>query len=221
MKSVPLYVAQLSIGDTTYRISIQRMPRKTLSMYVLEGELLIKAPLNSQLKNILDWVETKRGWIEKRILLIERMKLADNEVWYLGKKVVVYPDDQTVISTQGIQLKAGTSIDTALRKQAIETLRDLFTSSMHELGYGPKVLKFRTMTRSWGRCTSKGEITLNTRLIACDPRFIRYVCIHELVHLHHLNHSPAFWRELKSYVPDVSNVKKLSVILQKTDRFEL
>ncbi|MGB7594181.1 MAG: YgjP-like metallopeptidase domain-containing protein [Erysipelotrichaceae bacterium] len=221
MRPAKPHLSQLKIGDDEYRVSILRMARRTLSMHVAQGELLVKAPLNADIKTILDWVITKQSWIEKRTALIRKMKLDEDEVWYLGKRTKVINAKQTLINSDGIYLKSGASLDAALRNQAIDILTPLFNKAANELGYGPQELKFRTMTRSWGRCTSKGIITLNTRLIACDPRFIRYVCIHELIHLKHLNHSPSFWSDVRRYVPDLSSVKRLSILITKEDRFAL
>ena len=221
MRPLPPHTSQIRIGADEYRITILRMARRTLSMHVGQGELFVKAPLHSNLKTILDWVATKQSWIGKRTAIIKRMKLEDDEVWYLGKKVKVTPSNHTIFSIGGMTLKKGASLDAAMRNRAIDILTIYFNHAAYELGYGPQELKFRTMTRSWGRCTSKGTITLNTHLIACDPRFIRYVCIHELVHLKYLDHSPLFWNEVKHHVPDLSAVKKLSVMINKVDRFEL
>lgn len=221
MKLVKPHLSQLKIGAEEYRVSILRMARRTLSMHVAQGELLVKAPLNADIKTILDWVSTKQSWIEKRMALIRKMNLDENEVWYLGKRTKVINARQTLINNEGIYLKSGASLDATMRNHAIDILTPLFNKAALELGYGPQELKFRTMTRSWGRCTSKGIITLNTRLIACDPRFIRYVCIHELIHLKHLDHSPSFWSDVRTYVPDLSAVKKLSILITKEDRFAL
>lgn len=217
MKVAPLYESRLRLGDCDYQITIERMPRKTLTMHVSQQQLYVKAPLDANLPTVLHWVATKKTWIEKRMALLNRMVLDKNEVWYLGKKVTVEPADYTKIDPQGIRLKRGASFDAAMRRHAIDHIIDCFYAASRELGYGPKELNFRTMTRSWGRCSSKGEITLNTRLIACDPQFIRYVCIHEMAHLKYLNHSPAFWNEVKLHVSNLAAVKKLSIVLKKQD----
>lgn len=217
MRFAPLYESRLRLGDRDYQITIERMPRKTLTMHVSQQQLYVKVPLNAQQQDVLSWVATKKPWIEKRIALLERMSLDQNEVWYLGEKVKVTSAEKTSIDAKGIRLKNGASFDAAMRNHAIDYITDCFYEASRELGYGPKALNFRTMIRSWGRCSSKGEITLNTRLICCDPRFIRYVCIHELAHLKYLNHSPAFWNEVKLHVANLAAVKKLSIVIKKQD----
>ncbi len=53
----------------------------------------------------------------------------------------------------------------------------------------------------WGSCSSKGAVSLNWRLIAAPPFILNYVVIHELAHLKHLDHSPAFWSLVADFCP--------------------
>jgi predicted metal-dependent hydrolase len=44
----------------------------------------------------------------------------------------------------------------------------------------------------WGSCSSRGKIRLSWRLILAPASVRRYVVAHEVAHLKHLNHGPAF-----------------------------
>lgn len=70
--------------------------------------------------------------------------------------------------------------------------------------------QFRVMRNAWGRCSSRRIITLNPKLMTCDLRFIRYVCIHELTHLTYMNHSKHFYALLGEYMPDYQSTKSLT-----------
>jgi predicted metal-dependent hydrolase len=45
-------------------------------------------------------------------------------------------------------------------------------------------------------------------LIKARPALIDYVVCHELAHLRHMNHSPAFWAEVKRMCPDYEVLKR-------------
>ncbi len=63
-------------------------------------------------------------------------------------------------------------------------------------------LTVRTMKTRWGSCAKDGHVTLSTELIHAPRRLIEYVIVHELCHLAHLNHSPAFYFQLAQCLPD-------------------
>src|SRR5215207_3367251 len=66
---------------------------------------------------------------------------------------------------------------------------------------GPSSIRWVTTMRSrWGSCTpSTGVIRISDRL-AGFPSWVRdYVIVHELAHLAHTGHTPAFWRLVDRY----------------------
>ncbi len=50
-------------------------------------------------------------------------------------------------------------------------------------------------TRSrWGSCSHRGDLNFSWRLVFAPLPVLDYVVAHEVAHLAHLDHSPAFWR---------------------------
>jgi predicted metal-dependent hydrolase len=62
-------------------------------------------------------------------------------------------------------------------------------------------VRFKYNRRTWGSCSSRGNINISTRLIFAPIEILEYVCIHELAHLIQMNHSPAFWRLVEKADP--------------------
>lgn len=57
----------------------------------------------------------------------------------------------------------------------------------------PPALTLRWMVSRWGSCAVRGHrITLNLALVCLPPPSAAYVVFHELAHLRHPDHSPAF-----------------------------
>lgn len=69
-------------------------------------------------------------------------------------------------------------------------------------GLRPTSWRLSSATGRWGSCTADGTIRLNWRLIHFELPVIDYVIAHELAHLRQMNHSPAFWDEVKTICPD-------------------
>jgi len=71
-----------------------------------------------------------------------------------------------------------------------------------------KKVSLKYNTSNWGSCSTKGNINLSTRLLFAPDPVIDYVIIHELAHLVEMNHSPKFWKVVKSIMPDYKEKEK-------------
>ncbi len=64
------------------------------------------------------------------------------------------------------------------------------------------LLKYRKMRSRWGSCSQSAVVLINTELLQAKRSCIDYVLYHELCHLKHFNHSPAFYRLLSEVCAD-------------------
>ncbi|MDV7337995.1 SprT family zinc-dependent metalloprotease [Terasakiella sp. A23] len=109
-----------------------------------------------------------------------------------------------------------------LKKQA----KLQITSEAHEfadqLGKTVKRISVRDTVSRWGSCSSKGYLNFNWRLILAPPFVLTYVVAHEVAHLRHMDHSPAFWATVDSLGVDVKAgrhwLKKNGTFLQRNGR---
>lgn len=70
-------------------------------------------------------------------------------------------------------------------------------------------LKIKDHSSKWGSCSVERNINLNWYLIWLEEKLIDYVIVHELMHLHEMNHGPRFWKWVEKYIPDYVERKKL------------
>jgi len=83
-----------------------------------------------------------------------------------------------------------------------DELRAMVREWAVRMGVQPKRITLRAMTRKWGSCSSRDNVTLNTALCYVPRRLAEYVIVHELAHLIELNHGPKFKALMDAYLPD-------------------
>lgn len=66
-------------------------------------------------------------------------------------------------------------------------------------GYSYEKCRLSHAATRWGSCSSNGTISLNIGLMQVPEVLRDYVIIHELAHLNHMDHSAAFWAEVKQH----------------------
>ncbi|MFO1112653.1 MAG: M48 family metallopeptidase [Rhodospirillales bacterium] len=57
----------------------------------------------------------------------------------------------------------------------------------------PAAVSLRDTRSRWGSCSTQGRLSFSWRLILAPLPVLDYVVAHELAHLRHHGHGPAFW----------------------------
>ena len=70
-----------------------------------------------------------------------------------------------------------------------------------ELAVRYRRVQIRHQRTRWGSCSARGTISLNCCLLFHRPAVVRYLLVHELAHLTHMNHSPRFWELVARHEP--------------------
>ncbi len=102
-----------------------------------------------------------------------------------------------------------------LRKNSIKKMQPLLLDRIHY--YEPMLpsshrpitrVSIRAQKTRWGSCSSRGTLSFNWKLYLAPVPCLDYVVVHELCHLVHMDHSPAFWAEVERIMPDYRIWKK-------------
>lgn len=95
----------------------------------------------------------------------------------------------------------------ALKKIASTTLTNLATRDAARLGRRLNRVSIRDTRSRWGSCSSTARLSFSYRLIFAPREVMEYVVAHEVAHLRHMNHSPAFWNCVASLCSDYEAAK--------------
>jgi predicted metal-dependent hydrolase len=76
------------------------------------------------------------------------------------------------------------------------------------MGVSFRRISIRDQRSRWGSCSASGDLSFSWRLILTPSYVLDYVAAHEVAHLRHMNHGPAFWRLVLSCCPDASRAKR-------------
>ena len=95
-----------------------------------------------------------------------------------------------------------------MQECAAHTLLPLLQTHAQKLQLFPAATALSNAKTFWGVCRSRSGIRLNWRLIGAPDFVADYVCIHELCHLPHPNHSPQFWARVNRHTPHTAAAKQ-------------
>lgn len=206
--------------DVSIPYTLIKQTRRSLAMRFKEGQLFVYMPHNSSFAWVEEWMQRKEAWIltsyqKAQYLVHQKSKhfLLNQEVKYIfknGSSLSAIQQGTTIIVTKRKTMSEENAIARLRQQWANEWILPILKEESKRLHSFPHSVSIKLMKSSWGRCSSNGNISLSERLIDCDPEFIRYVCIHELAHLHYMNHSSAFWAWVHQAMPDYHQKRALT-----------
>ena len=227
-------VRRLPYGDTVieYTVVTRTLPAAKLRIHVEpDARVLVEAPPDASAAVIALAVRKRARWISGHIQRIRASRQAQSRRdWvsgesqrYLGRrhllKVTGDPGTPERAVLAGGQLRVNVHVREAQRVRRVvldwyrQHARDWLIRRVADLAarlpwvrQAPPVT-FRVMQSRWGSCSPNGRLTLNPLLVRAPREAIDYVIVHELSHLRHHHHGPAFYRLLDRYVPDWKSIK--------------
>ena len=152
--------------DYSVEVVRSRRARRTSLRVTREGVVRLTIPLWGSKKAALRWVESRHEWI---VAALERLQRSREE--------------NPPLSDEEVE---------RLRRVAKEKLPAMLQAASLRTGLRYGRLTIRKSRTRWGSCTREGNISLSLFFASLPDELIDYVCVHELCHTIHHNHSPKF-----------------------------
>lgn len=166
-------------GGILYQLA--RSDRKTLCLMVApEGTVQARAPRRMPVEAIDAFVISKSAWVRGKLAVMARPRPA-------------YSVEHEM----------------AMRKKARDMLPGLLAQYANQMRVAPTKVTITGAEKRFGSCSSKGALCFSWRLFQYPDAAVEYVVVHELAHLIHLNHSPAFHAVVQGVLPDWKQRKTL------------
>jgi hypothetical protein len=175
---------------------------------IIKCEIRITMPNYAPTSAALDFVVQKKQWLASRLHSAPAAELLgpDCMVAYAGEphRIVWIPGGSRTVrpmqGPDGAELHVGGPEDRVsdriirwLRAEARHTYANDIAEYCNRAGAPIPKLSIGDPRSRWGSCSSTGVISLSWRLIMAPPLVRRSVIAHEVAHMRHMNHSPAFY----------------------------
>lgn len=222
----------MSYGDAAIPYAVVRTRRKTAEIIIeRDGSVLVRAPEWADDARVARIVGAKRAWIEQSLSewrelnasRVAREYKSGEGFLYLGRayRLLLVDEQAERVSLHDGRLCLRRAVlesgGVAVARQA---LREFYVSCGREklparvaryaamLGASPRALDVRELGYRWAACSPDGDLAFHWRCMMAPWSIIDYIVVHELCHLRHADHSPAFWNEVDKLLPDYRERKE-------------
>jgi predicted metal-dependent hydrolase len=203
------HALRLSVNPRARRISIRIDTRK--------GEAVAIAPSERRLADAVAFARTKSAWIAERLAARPGGTAIEPGavIPYRGVTVPLEAAGgagaaRLVEGREGLRIVSGGEgeafarrVVNLLKRAAREALQTRTDFHLRALGQSPVTLTINDPASRWGSCSPVSRsIRYSWRVIMAPPEVLDYLAAHEVAHLVHADHSPAYWSVVKGLVGD-------------------
>jgi len=221
--------------DAAAVFTLIRSPRRkrTVALAIgADGAVRVLAPVRTSRGWIESFVAARAAWIARRRAALDARQrkkeatppLADGAIVpFCGQRlrVRIVESGQTVAARDALSLSVPPALSPAMREEQARLSLSLWYKGQARRLFPARVAHWAAVTglrparvvvtaakRRWGSCAADGVVRLNWRLVLLAPEVIDYVVVHELCHLRHRHHGPAFWRAVEDFLPAAKALRR-------------
>ena len=209
---------RLPLDGLTARLSVNpRARRLSIRIDARAGEAVLIAPSERKLADVVAFARTKADWMRER--LAERPHGTPLEpgavidlfgkptrliaVGGAGAARLTEDVDGPVIASGGEGEAYARRVENLFKRVARDTLQTRTDVHLRTLGQRPVKMSIADPKSRWGSCSPHNRsIRYSWRVVMAPPAVIDYLAAHEVAHLVHADHSPAYWSVVERLIGD-------------------
>jgi predicted metal-dependent hydrolase len=220
---------QLSLFETrssgdSFAVRVSARARRLTARVHVGGRVEIVVPEGVGANTVRDFVRRFTPWIQNKVAAMQCVAAPAEavpsavEFALTGERFTVEwrrgARRRLVVRGARIELDAPDEpaarmlLRTWLKRAAGERLTPRLLQLAAALGFTVSRVSIRCQRTRWGSCSTRGTVSLNCSLLFLRAEVVRYLCVHELAHLKHMNHSPRFWRTVEDLEPDYQTLDR-------------
>lgn len=208
----------IQLGARILEYRLRRAPRRRLAITIDAQGLRAGAALGLPLSTVEAFIRQHGAWVLDKLAQQEhapkpqRIEIADGirlPVFEREAEIRVLPGHNRVRwigETLLLEARPGSNLNALARRGLQQSAMTHFNARLQhfapQLDLAPPPLALSNARTRWGSCSTQGGIRLNWRLVHLPPALGDYVVVHELAHLHEMNHSARFWRQVARAYPE-------------------
>ncbi len=189
---------RLAVADIELQIQQKRV--KNINFRLKPNLLSVSVPLTINVEQIAQAIDKRVAWAlthheqvlkhyERKQQLASISKIASQPLMLWGVAQTFTLNNQQMLDYY--------------RQQLTLVMPDLFKKWQPIIKAQAVETRIKKMHSRWGSCNTRARrIWLSVYLPVYPIECTEYVIVHELCHLHHANHSRAFWQTVETAMPD-------------------
>ena len=199
--------------------------RRSISIEISNAKVMVRAPKFVAQAEIEKFVHEKSLWVQQKLRQQEQ-QLSYAPVYsftpgstmpYLGETLTLvvhkqskadavrYGDKLLVILSSRARASEQAQIKRVVchwyQQQGYRLLQHKTDLAAAQLGVKHTGIALKATRSKWGHCTAQGAIQYNWQIMLAPEPVVDYLVAHEVSHLLHHNHSPAFWAAVEHLCP--------------------
>jgi hypothetical protein len=222
---------QRQVRDIAYQL-LPGANRQTIDIVIeRDGLISVRAPLRMTPEQVDETVLSKRMWIYRSLAewrdlnatRVAREWVNGESFLYLGNRYrlqLVNEQDEPLklkdgrfqllrsIIESGGKEAAHQAFENFYRDKGLSRLTRRVRHFAGKVGVPPGMVFIKDIGYRWASCLKSGDLHFHWKCLMAPPTIIDYIVVHELCHLHHRDHSAAFWNEVDKVLPDYRDRKE-------------